>query len=92
MINENTRTMIETAIKIDGGMTDAERSKIRQLLDGKQSIKMINGKEACKMLECSRRTLRNYEMQGKIKAVRHSKRSIRFNLADVESLMVNGIA
>lgn len=91
MISENTREAIKALIRVDGGMTDAERSKISQVLDGKQTIKMINGKEACKMLECSRRTLRNYEMQGKIKAVRHSKRSIRFNLADVEALMINGL-
>ena len=91
MISENTKAMIETVIKVDNGMTDAERSQIRKMLEGKQSVKMINGKEACKMLECSRRTLRNWEIAGKIKAVRQSKRSIRFNLADVEALMVNGL-
>ncbi len=92
MISESTRAVIETTIKHDDGMTEAERSKIRLLLAGKQDNKMITSKQACEMLECSRRTLHNWEMAGKINAVRHSKRHVRYNLAEVEALMVNGMA
>ncbi len=91
MISENTKTLIETTINLDGEMTEAERQKIRLLLVGKQDTKMITAKKACEMLECSRRTLRNWERAGKINAVRQSKRRLRFNLADVETLLVKGL-
>ena len=94
MITDKLKKMIETTMNYDGDLTEVEKQKIRQTLSNAdlKPVKMITAKKACEMLDCTRRTLHNWEMAGKIKATRQSKRHVRFNLADVEALMVNGIA
>lgn len=94
MISDKLKKLIETTINLDDDVTEVEKQKIRQTLSNAElkPVKMITAKKACEMLDCTRRTLHNWERAGKIKASRQSKRHVRFNLADVEALMVNGLA
>ena len=49
---------------------------------------MITTKEACEMLDVSRRTLANYAQEGKIKIIKYSPRQVRYRYAEVCDFMV----
>lgn len=94
MITEGTQRIIETALQADQSATAEERRKIMQAISGdeRKHAVMIPAKEACKLLDCSRRTLYLWEKQGRIKGTRQSQKHIRFNLEDVQRLMSEGAA
>lgn len=91
-MNESTRVIIETALRADSTVTSEDRRRISTALmpSSEAPIKLITTKMACNLLDCSRRTLYSWEQQGKIRAIRRSKRSIRFNLQDIKTLMLEG--
>ena len=93
-MTDQTRTIILTAIKSDPTATEDERRSIKEALQGKTNnelSRLLNASEACKLLGCCRKTLYTYEQQGQIRAVRHSKRHLRYSLADVKRLMSVGV-
>ncbi len=94
-MTDQTRTIIMTVIKSDPTVTEDERRSIKEALQGKaggdELSRLLNASEACKLLGCCRKTLYTYEQKGQIRAIRHSKRHLRYPLADVKRLMSVGV-
>ena len=87
-MTETTKKILEAAFLADQTTTEDEKTAFKQLVSGRGDKKtMIPTREACEMLGCTRQTLRTYELQGKIKAVRISARRVRFDRAEIEGLL-----
>lgn len=89
---DTTKLIIESAVKGDSTLTAEDRSRIMKSLtsSAESKIQMITTREACTMLDCSRRTLYMWEKAGKIHAVRRTKRSLRYSYNDVLRLATEG--
>ncbi|MBP5641203.1 MAG: helix-turn-helix domain-containing protein [Victivallales bacterium] len=91
MVTPTTRQIIMAAIQADTNITEDEVKNITRILDGKpKKVELLKTKEACQILGCVPRTLRKYEMAGKIQAVRQSKRRVRYRCDEIEILAYNG--
>ena len=89
-MTSQTKELILAVIKSDPTVTEDERRSIKEALQGKagdELSRLLNAGEACKLLGCCRKTLYTYERKGQIRAVRHSKRHLRYLLADVRKMM-----
>lgn len=94
MIKPATKSIINAAIQADDAITPEESRAIKLALESSPARKvvLITSKEAAAILTCTRRTLYNYCEQGKLHAIRQSKRLVRFNKMEVEAFAANGIA
>lgn len=92
-MTESTRKIIEAAISGDTSISSDERRRIMQSLAPavEMPVKLVTTRTVCEMLEISRRTLFSWVARGKLKAIRRSCRSIRYDLAAVKKLMVEGM-
>ena len=90
MLQESTITIIKTALDVDTAITKEEKERVLAALNPQERIaeKMITTKEACEMLDVSRRTLANYVQEGKIKIIKYSPRQVRYRYAEVCDFMV----
>ena len=91
MVTTATRQIIMAAIQADTNITEDEARNITRILDGApRKVELLKAKEACQILGCVPRTLRKYEMAGRIQAVRQSKRRVRYRRDEVEELAYGG--
>ena len=90
-MTESTKRILEAALLADQTVTEDEKMAFQRLVSGKgDQKKMIKTADACRILGCTRQTLRTYELQGKVKAVRLSTRRLRYDQTEVESLLQGG--
>lgn len=87
-MNENTITAIETMAKADPGCTPAVLLAIKKACEQQRPSpgKLVNAREAMKILGVSRPTLRKLTRTGKIQEIRPTPRKTRFYLDEVEKL------
>ncbi len=91
MLTDGTRKIIETAVNADGNVTESEKRQFDRLLaGGAAKVRLITAKEACAILQVTRRTLARYEEAGQIHGIRRSSRHLRYNADEVERLAYLG--
>ena len=90
-MNQSTINAIESLLKADSTVTEEQAKSI--LLCCKQSNTrrhLINAREACSLLSCSRPTLRALVKHGVLQQINFSSRRVRFDFDAVQSFANNG--
>jgi hypothetical protein len=91
-MNEKTKQTIETILTMDPSITSEESTAIKRVLCNRvQKRELINARQACEILGVTRRTLRIWEIKGRVKGIRHSLRQIRFDKNEIERLAYCGM-
>ena len=90
-MRQELRTALEFALKA-ANATAEERTQIFSSVqvNAQTSEKLVTSKIAAQELECCVVTLRRWEKEGKLHAVRRSKRSIRWKMSEVTRLKMEG--
>ena len=90
-MNQSTINAIESLLKADASVTD-EQAKciIRCCKQSNTRRHLINAREACSLLSCSRPTLRALVKHGVLQQINFSSRKARFDFDQVQSFANNG--
>lgn len=90
-MEQNVISMVERLLLTDRSVTDDQRKAVLAACQsGYRKRKLVTAKEAMKMLQISRPTLRQWCREGKLSQVVYSPRKIRFDSGEIERLMFNG--
>ena len=90
-MNQSTINAIESLLKADASVTE-EQAKciIRCCKQSNTRRHLINAREACAILDCSRPTLRLLVKQGRLQQINYSSRKARFVFDEVQNFANNG--
>jgi len=92
MLSETTKAMLKAAIATDAGMTPAEKKTLGRMMEGSpEKVQLITSREAAEILGVCRKTLYSYADKGRLTRICHSKRAVRFNRTEVETLAYRGM-
>ena len=90
-MTEVTLASIQTLLKADPTVTDEqEKCIIRSCKQTNTRRHLINAREACSLLTCSRPTLRLLVKQGHLQQINYSSRKVRFDFEEVQRFANNG--
>ena len=92
-----TRITIETLLRNDPSVDDEQQQRYtRELRRERGQDRMLTTREACETLDLNHPvhpiTLRRYEKAGKLSAVRHSPRRIRWRESEIIALREGRVA
>jgi hypothetical protein len=91
MLGEQSKMMIRVIIDTDANLTEQEKSVLSRMVNGEpQKVELLKAEEACQILGCVPRTLRKYELAGRVQAIRQSKRKVRYRRDEIETLAYSG--
>ena len=91
-MKETSLALIRTVLDGDNTVTQEQNDHIMRTC--KQSVmrrKLINAKQAMRILEVSRPTLLAYVKRGHLAQINISPRKVRFDEAEVQNLASNGV-
>ena len=90
-MNQSTINAIESLLKADASVTEEQAKCIIQRCKQSNTRRhLINAREACAILSCSRPTLRFLVKQGRLQQINFSSRRVRFDFDAVQSFANNG--
>ena len=90
-MNQSTVNAIESLLKADASVTEEQaKSILRCCKQSNTRRHLINAREACAILDCSRPTLRFLVKQGRLQQINFSSRKARFDFDQVQSFANNG--
>ena len=91
--SKQTLVMVQATLSADPNVDRAQARRIMADLNcnpvGK--LKMVSGKQAAEVIECSKYSVRRYAERGYLTPIRLSARVVRYNLAEVERFAQEGI-
>ena len=93
-MNTGTEIIIKTAIENDASATPEDKARIIAAFDPKPTRRKViplTTKEAAEFFDIHVVTLRRWEKEGRIKAIRLSPRKIRWDRNVLEDLIANGM-
>jgi excisionase family DNA binding protein len=91
-MKEETKMLIEAALKLDSTVSQQQRTAIlRSVSAAIPPRKFIDAKEACKLLDVSRPTLRALASKGVVEQVNLTTRKVRVDRAQVLEVANNGV-
>lgn len=91
MIRPELVSAIEGVLDSDPGITAEEKERILKACRPPKAGPPITAREAMKMLEISRPTLRSYVHQGLLHQINITARKVRFDRGEVEHLANYGM-
>jgi excisionase family DNA binding protein len=90
-MKEATFNTIQAILKADVTVTEEQATSIlRCCKQTKVRRRLINAREACTILDCSRPTLRALVKQGHLQQINFSSRKARFDAEEVQRFANNG--
>ena len=90
-MTQTTINAIQALLKSDNTVTDEQAQKILNCCKMPTvRRRLINAREAQKMLSCSRPTLRFLVKQGRLHQINFSSRRVRFDFDEVQRFANNG--
>ena len=90
-MNQSTINAIESLLKADASVTEEQaKSILRCCKQSNPRRHLINAREACLLLSCSRPTLRLLVKQGRLQQINYSSRKARFVFDEVQNFANNG--
>ena len=90
-MNQSTINAIESLLKADASVTEEQaKSILRCCKQSNTRRHLINAREACLLLSCSRPTLRALVKRGALQQINFSSRKARFDYAEVQNFANNG--
>ena len=90
-MTEVTLNTIQALLKADTTVTEEEAKTILRCCKEKNTRRhLINAREACSLLTCSRPTLRLLVKQGHLQQINYSSRKVRFDFEEVQRFANNG--
>ena len=90
-MNQSTINAIESLLKADASVTEEQAKNILRCCKQSNTRRhLINAREACLLLSCSRPTLRSLVKQGHLQQINFSSRKARFDYAEVQNFANNG--
>jgi excisionase family DNA binding protein len=91
MLSESTKRVIEAAIEGDAAATAEERRRVRSTLEERVKRQLVTVRKAAELCQVHPRTIQRYAREGKLVAIRFSKRRMRFDQEQVLRLANEGI-
>ena len=86
-----TINAIQTLLKADASVGDEQAANILRCCKQSNTRRhLINAREACAILDCSRPTLRALVKQGRLQQINFSSRKARFDADEVQRFANNG--
>lgn len=91
-MNQSTINAIESLLKADASVTEEQAKSILRCCCKQSNTRrhLINAREACLLLSCSRPTLRALVKRGALQQINFSSRKARFDYAEVQNFANNG--
>ena len=90
-MNQSTINAIESLLKADASVTEEQAKCIIQRCKQSNTRRhLINARDACSLLSCSRPTLRLLVKQGHLQQINYSSRKVRFDFDEVQRFANNG--
>ena len=90
-MTQSTVDAIQALLKADTTVTDEQAKSILRCCKGTNTRRhLINAREACTILACSRPTLRFLVKQGRLQQINFSSRRVRFDFDEVQRFANNG--
>ena len=90
-MTQSTIDAIQALLKADATVTEEEvKCIIRGCKQTNTRRHLINAREACSILTCSRPTLRLLVKQGHLQQINFSSRKVRFDFDEVQRFANNG--
>lgn len=90
-MTQSTIDAIQALLKADATVTEEqEKCIIRSCKQTNTRRHLINAREACSLLICSRPTLRLLVKQGHLQQINFSSRKVRFDFDEVQRFANNG--
>lgn len=89
---EETKKSLSTIIENFPNLDSQHRRAILQAVrQDSGHAKTLRMSEVCEILQVSRQTIQKWCRSGKIRQIRRSQRSIRFDAAEIEALAFHGM-
>ena len=90
-MTQSTINTIQAILKADATVTEEQAKSILRCCKEKNTRRhLINAREACSILSCSRPTLRLLVKQGRLEQINYSCRRVRFDFDEVQRFANNG--
>ena len=90
-MTQSTVDAIQALLKADTTVTDEQAKSILRCCKGTNTRRhLINAREACTILACSRPTHRFLVKQGRLQQINFSSRKVRFDFDEVQRFANNG--
>lgn len=90
-MTQSTINTIQAILRADETVTEEQAKSILRCCKEKNTRRhLINAKEACSILNCSRPTLRFLVKQGHLQQINFSCRRVRFDFDEVQRFANNG--
>ena len=90
-MTEVTLNTIQAILKADTTVTEEQTKSILRCCKQTNTRRhLINAREACSLLSCSRPTLRLLVKQGRLQQINFSSRRVRFDFDEVQRFANNG--
>ena len=90
-MTQSTINTIQAILRADETVTEEQAKSILRCCKEKNTRRhLINAREACSILSCSRPTLRFLVKQGRLEQINYSSRKVRFDFEEVQRFANNG--
>lgn len=90
-MTQSTINTIQAILRADESVTEEQAKSILRCCKEKNTRRhLINAREACSILSCSRPTLRFLVKQGRLEQINYSSRKVRFDFEEVQRFANNG--
>jgi hypothetical protein len=91
MVTESTKRIVEAAVGADPTATGEEKARLLAALNSAKTRRLGTVRKAAEILQAHPRTVARYAAQGRVTVIRQSKRRLRYDLDECETLANQGI-